>query len=103
MPSNPKAIVSQVKRLVRKGHLKVRDNALFDANADFAWDYSDIRDVLLALHAGDYYKSEPSECVRGQTVHFFKARSLRGQDVYIHLYVDDGQYVVLNSFKSLGE
>jgi hypothetical protein len=90
-----------VKRLVRKGKLTIRDNAFFGASDDFGWSDADIVDALLKLRGCDYYKSDASEHVEGAVVHYYKARGLKGQDVYMHLYIDARGRVVLNSCKRL--
>ena len=50
------------------------------------------------------YKSEPLRVIPGVIVDVYKARRLRGEDVYLHFYIDylDGEErVILNSFKHL--
>ncbi len=81
----------------------MRDNAFFGASDAFGWDYGDIIDALLRLREADYYKSDESRCVRNTVIHVYKARDLKGKDVYMHLYVDASGRVVLNSCKGLDE
>jgi len=93
-----------IKKLVRNGAIDVTRKALDCANRDFGWDYPAIRDALCGLKDRHFYKSERHRVIPGVVVDIYKARKLKGEDVYLHFYVDylDGEErVILNSFKHL--
>ncbi len=77
-----------------------KPNALNCAQRDFGWETRDILDALRRLKPGHFYKSEPSGKKHGVVLDFYKAYGLKGEDVYIHFYIDDEDGVlVVNSFK----
>jgi len=76
--------LSEIKQLIGQGKVWLKPNVLKDAQSDFGWGKSDIVDALSKLKPG----------------HFYKAYGLKGEDVYIHFYIDDEDGVlVVNSFK----
>ncbi len=99
MRSYPTRGLQRVKRLVRKGRFVIRDNALFQAYSDFGWSNDEITKAILRLRRRDCYKSDPSSAVPGATLDFYRVRGLVGQNVFLHLYVNEEGDVVLNSCK----
>lgn len=102
--SRPQGIyaLSEVRELIEQGRFCVNLNALNDAQRDFGWESSDIVDALKRLRPGHFYKSDSSAKKHGIVLDFYKARGLKGEDVYTHFYIDDETGVlVVNSFKRL--
>ncbi|MCK4548381.1 MAG: type II toxin-antitoxin system MqsR family toxin [Candidatus Eisenbacteria sp.] len=96
----PHVCLNEVRRLVQNGQVLIRPNALWDAEEAFGWDEADIFDALGRLKPKHFYKSAESDCVPGTMLDFYKARSLKGENVYIHFYVDEEtRKLVVNSFK----
>lgn len=94
--------LKQVKELVRKGKWLIKGNARTDAEHCFGWNGDDIKRALLALRPSHFYKSEPSMCIPGITIDYYKAERLFGENVYIHFYIDpQGVVLVVNSFKRI--
>ena len=91
-----------VKSLVRVGKVLLRENALDGARDAFGWNSNDIYVALLALELKHFYKKEESLHDRKIILDFYKARGLKGENVYTHFYINDetGKLVV-NSFKEI--
>ncbi len=59
-------------------------------------------DAVSKLGKKHFYKTEPCQIVRGIMVDYYKVRGLKGEDVYIHLYVDpEKDVLVVQSCKRL--
>lgn len=94
--------LSEIRKLIDQRRFCVNPNALNDAQRDFGWETSDIVDALKRLKPGHFYKSDSSAKKPGVVLDFYKARGLKGEDIYTHFYVDDEAGVlVVNSFKRL--
>lgn len=94
--------LSEIKQLIDQGKVWLKPNALDHAQRDFAWETCDILDALRKLKPGHFYKSEMSAKKHGVVLDFYKAHGLKGEDVYVHLYIDDEDGVlVVNSFKRI--
>ena len=94
--------LSEVRELIGQGKVWLKPNVLDDAQLDFGWGKSDILDALNKLKVGHFYKSDTSLKKRGVQLDFYKARGLKGEDVYTHFYIDDkAGLLVVDSFKRL--
>ena len=92
--------LKQVKELIRNGKWLVKGNARTEAKRCFGWNSEEIKRALLALRPSHFYKSEPSKCIPGVTIDYYKADHLMGENIYTHLYIDHEEVVlVINSFK----
>jgi hypothetical protein len=91
--------LSEVKELVDQGKVWLKPNALQCAQRDFGWERRDILDALKKLKPGHFNKSDPSVKKPGVLLDIYKAYGLKGEDVYIHFYIDDQDGIlVVNSF-----
>lgn len=80
----------------------IRPNAFQDAWNDFGWETKDIVDALNKLQNNHYHKTDLSRFKPGIMIDFYHARDLKGENVYIHFYVDpDSGKLVINSFKRM--
>jgi len=94
--------LSEIKQLIGQGKVWLKPNVLKDAQSDFGWGKSDIVDALSKLKPGHFYKSDTSLMKPGVQLDFYKARGLKGEDVYTHFYIDDeAGILIVNSFKRL--
>ncbi len=92
----------EVRRLVREGRVLVWRKALDSAGQDFGWGMTNVLEAVCCLGKKHFYKTEPCSAVKGAMVDYFKAHGLRGEDVYVHLYVDpDSRVVNVQSCKRL--
>lgn len=88
--------------MVQQRSVQIRANALEDALHDFGWETPDIVDALMRLRPKHFYKSDESKKKPGTLLDIYKACGLKGEDVYMHFYIDDVKGVlVVNSFKRL--
>lgn len=100
--STPHNALMQVKRLKHRKRFFIRYNALQDARKDFGWNTQDIVDALNKLQNKHYYKTDPSKYRPGVMIDVYRARGLKGEDVYTHFYVDPNNgKLIINSFKRL--
>jgi hypothetical protein len=90
-----------VKQLKHRGKYFIRDNAFQDARKDFGWDTEDIVDALNKLQNKHYHKTKPSNIRPGVMMDFYHASGLKGENVYIHFYVDPNGKLVINSLKRM--
>ena len=94
--------LKEVKALIKGGNWHVNEDALDDAMEDFGWNKDDVRSAFLALQPCHWYKSEWSRVKPGVMLDYYKARGLRGENVYTHFYVDNEEvFLVINSFKKI--
>jgi hypothetical protein len=78
------------------------DNAYQDAWKDFGWDTEDIVDALNKLENKHYHKTDSSNIRPEVMMDFYRASGLKGENVYIHFYVDpDSGKLVINSLKRM--
>lgn len=92
----------EVKKLVRDGAVLIRRNALDGARDAFGWNSDDILDALRRLQVKHFHKSAVSRINPQRVLDFYKARRLKGENVYIHFYVDDDTgKLIINSFKEI--
>ncbi|MDR2850211.1 MAG: hypothetical protein LBW77_06700, partial [Verrucomicrobiota bacterium] len=66
----------------------------------FGWETEDIKAALLALRPNHFRKSDGSTYLQkdGVILDFYTMR-FKGENVYMHFYIDNGVLLVLNSFK----
>ena len=94
--------LNEVKDLVRSGNVRIRGNALEGAREAFGWSMSDILDALLRLQVKHFYKKDVSKVKPGVVLDFYKAPGLKGENVYMHFYIDDGEgKLIVNSCKEI--
>jgi hypothetical protein len=92
--------LTRVKQLVQKGNVYIRGNALDSARQDFGWLSDDIIGALKKLQSKHFYKSEPSRIKPPIMVDYYKAHGLKGENVYLHFYIEK-ETLTVNSFKKL--
>jgi hypothetical protein len=98
----PYLSLREVRRLVRERRVLVWRKALDSARQDFGWGMMDVLEAVCCLGKKHFSKTEPCRVVKGAMVDYFKARGLRGEDVYVHLYIDpDSRMVNVQSGKRL--
>jgi len=98
--------LTQVRSMVRSGRLLVSNRVLTSAMQDFGWEYDDIVDALDGLRRKDFVKSAPHKYEPGTVVDYYKARKIKGVNVYMHFhagYEGTECYLVLGSCKELEE
>lgn len=92
----------EVKKLVHAGAVLIRSNALDGARDAFGWNSADILDAVRRLQVKHFYKSAVSKINPERVLDFYKARGLKGENVYIHFYIDeDTGTLIINSFKEI--
>jgi len=99
--ANPYYPLKDVKALVRSGNWDVNEDALDDAATDFEWTKADIAKTILALRPDHFDISDWSRAKPGVMLDCYKARKLRGENVYTHFYIENKTQLVVNSFKRL--
>ena len=94
--------LKEVQALVRKGNWRVNQNALNGARSSFGWGVADIRAAILALQPCHFDISDWSRVKPGVMLDYYKAKNLRGEDVYTHFYIEKEEvFLVINSFKKI--
>lgn len=100
--ASPHYPLRDVKALAAKGKYQINVNASLSASEDFEWEDPDILDAIGKLQLKHFHKSEMSIAKKGAMLDFYKARGLKGEDVYTHFYIDgESGKLVINSFKEL--
>lgn len=80
----------------------IRDEVKDTADKAFGWGISDILDAFMKLQLKHFYKTGPSDFEPHFPIDFYKARGLKGENVYIHFYVDDQtNLLMVDSFKEI--
>ena len=94
--------LKEVKALVRRGSWRINQNARDGAYKSFGWGVHEIRSAILALNQCNFDISDWSRHKPGVMIDYYKARNLKGENVYTHFYIDrDEVIVVINSFKRI--
>lgn len=94
--------LGRVKKLVKTGKVLIRGNALDGARDSFGWEVSDVLDALKNLQHKHFYKREDSHFTPKIPFDFYKAHSLKGENVYTHFYIDnEREILIVNSFKKI--
>ena len=95
--------LAEVKSLIKEGKVLIRKNAIKGADVSFGWETVDILDALNNLENKHFYKSAVSNKLKSSTVlDFYKAKNLKGENIYIHYYINDDEgMLIVNSFKQL--
>ena len=100
--TGPYYSLGKVKKLVKTGKVLIRGNALDGARYSFGWEVSDILDALKKLQIKHFHKSEKSHFTPKMPVDYYKARGLKGEDVYTHFYIDNEiELLIVDSFKQI--
>jgi hypothetical protein len=86
------------------GKVQVTGTAYSCALRDFGWGEKDILDAVRKLKPKCFYKTEECRVKSGQMVDYYKARGLKGENVYLHFYIDIvTDELVIQSCKRLEE
>lgn len=93
--------LTRVRALVEARKVTITRNAMLSARRDFGWSLEDIYATLRRLQPTHFYKSEPSSACPTVVLDFYKAFGLRGRDIYIHFWIDEPEWLIVNSFKSV--
>ena len=94
--------LSEVKKLIREGKVRIQGNALDGARDAFGWRPHDILDALGRLQSKHFNKSDVSQNDPHSMLDIYKARGLKGENVYTHFYIDrDTDTLIVNSFKEI--
>ena len=94
----------EVRLRVRTGKVKVTGSASRCAQQDFGWGVKDILDAVQKLKPKHFYKTEQCKVKPGQMVDYYTAKGLKGEDVYIHFYIDiTTDVLIIQSCKKLEE
>lgn len=80
----------------------IHEHALRGAWRDFGWREADIRDAVAKLQVKHFYKHEPYWENPSIEMDYYKARGLKGEDVYTHFHVEEG-LLIISSFKKIEE
>lgn len=93
--------LKEVKKLISDDdHHIIEPRARKSADDHFSWKYSQIKKAILGLQPKHYYKTEPKYDNPKMLVDYYKAYGLYGEDIYIHLRIDDGMLIIC-SFKAI--
>jgi len=78
--------------------------ALSCAWEDFAWGKKEVLEAVMSLKLRHFYKTEECKVYPGQMVDYYKAKKLKGENVYTHFYIDiTTDNLIIQSFKKLEE
>ncbi len=98
--AKPRYDLAEVKKLVSRGRVRITRGAQDAAWEDFGWGIDNILDVLMRLHLKHFYKQDVCQFDRYMVFDFYKAKGLKGENVYTHFYIDDADnMLIVNSFK----
>jgi len=90
----------QIRNLILAGNVQITEQARMSAQGDFGWDFDDICNAILALPTKACYKSETRFNNPQIWVDYYRVRSLKGEKVYTHFYVDNDN-LIIDSFKEI--
>ena len=78
-------------------------NAIQEARRCFGWGKEDIYDAMRELRPQQFHKIMRSDREFGLMLDVYKARGLKGENVYIHFYIDQAgeDTLVISSFKRI--
>jgi hypothetical protein len=94
--------LDEVKRLINEDRVFFSLGAVTGARECFGWDISDIKKAIRKLNGKHFYKSDVSKYDPYLVYDFYKAHNLNGENVYIHLFIDENEKrVIVNSFKEI--
>jgi len=80
--------------------IKINGNALDSADEDFGWGPDEISNAIGALTGKHFVKSEDHRRYPSIKVDYYRARGLKGENVYTHFYTKGGVLIV-SSFKQI--
>jgi len=90
------------KGLVKTGNVRIRHEAQESARKDFGWELPDMLDALKKLQPKHFHKPGESYFTPKIPFDFYKAYNLKGEDVYIHFYIDnEADLLMIDSFKKI--
>jgi hypothetical protein len=72
----------EIRLRIKKGKVQVTGTAYSCALQDFGWGEKDILDAVRKLKPWHFYKTEECRVDPGQMVDYYKARGLKGENVY---------------------
>lgn len=91
--------LTDVLQKINSGQCVIRRNAADSALADFGWNRSEIIEAIKLLKEKHFCMSLTSTRNAWWVYDVYKSRLL-GENVYIHLYIDDTKGIlIINSFK----
>jgi len=94
----------EVRLRIRKGKVLVTGSALEGARQDFNWGGKDVIEAVLNLKPKHFYKTEECKAAPGEMVDYYRAKGLKGENVYIHFYIDIAtDTLIIQSCKKLEE
>lgn len=68
----------------------------------FGWGMDNILDAFLKLKPQHFYKTDVSRINPENVIDYYKARGLKGENIYTHFYIDDeAEFLIINSFKKI--
>jgi hypothetical protein len=80
----------------------IREKAREGADKAFGWNSDDILDALMKLQPKHFYKTELSNFEPHFPIDVYKARGIKGENVYTHFYVDnETNRLIIQSFKEI--
>lgn len=89
-----------IRNCIDSGNYSIKVGARKTAKDDFGWLQADILAAMKQLKLYHYHKTETRYDNPSVYVDYYKARNLRGEDVYIHFRIEDGELIIC-SFKSI--
>ena len=90
--------LTEVKRKINDGQVKINLNAERDAFQLFGWCLSDIEDAYRRLHPKHFHKTDPAIFKAGVYLDYYKA-TIKGERIFTHFYIDDKTgLLIINSF-----
>lgn len=92
-----------IKRLIQDEQCHfIEARAVASAEKCFSWDREQIRKAILRLLPKHYHKTDPKYDNPKMLVDYYKAWGLLGENVYIHLRIEDEKLIIC-SFKRIDE
>ena len=83
---------------ISKTKVLIKNNAAEDANKQFGWSLSDVKDAYRKLQPKHFHKTDASKCIPRVAIDAYKA-IINGEKIYTHFYIDDKSgFLVINSF-----
>ncbi|BDD87984.1 type II toxin-antitoxin system MqsR family toxin [Desulfofustis limnaeus] len=101
MPRNqPYYSIKTVRKCIDNGNFFVEPKARETAKNHFGWLQDQILAAMKELRPKHFHKSDKKFDDPYVYVDYYKARGLRGEDVYVHFRIEDG-YLIICSFKRI--
>jgi hypothetical protein len=90
----------QIRNHISNGRIQITKKARETAQKDFGWGIDDVCKALSILPVKCWYKSDVRYDDPKIWVDYYRARNLKGENIYTHFYID-GEYLIIDSFKEL--